>query len=76
MAVFLIVAFLTKKVSAGSLAAAVSITIFSLLFHVTAPKLFLAIFAMCVAILRHRSNIKRLAEGTEPDFKAAEGKKP
>ena len=75
VAVFLIVAFLTKKVSAGSLAAAVSITIFSLLFHVTAPKLFLAIFAMCVAILRHRSNIKRLAEGTEADFKAAEPEK-
>ena len=72
VAVFLIVAFLTKKVSAGSLAASISITVFALLFHVSTPKLLLAIFAMCVAVFQHRSNIKRLAEGTEADFKAAE----
>lgn len=71
VAVFLIVAFLTKKVSAGSLAASVSITVFALLFHVSMPKLILALFAMCLAIFQHRSNIKRLAEGTEADFKAA-----
>ena len=69
--VFLIVAFLTKKVSAGSLAASIAITVFALLFHVTTPKLILAIAAMCIAIFQHRSNIKRLAEGTEADFKAA-----
>ena len=68
--VFLIVAFLTKKVSAGSLAASVAIV-----FRVSTPKLVLAIFAMCVAIFQHRSNIKRLAEGTEADFKAAEPEK-
>lgn len=75
IAVFLIVAFLTKKVSAGSLAAAISIIVFALIFHVSTPKLILAIFAMCVAIFQHRSNIKRLAEGTEADFKAAEPEK-
>ena len=69
--VFLIVAFLTKKVSAGSLAASVSIIFFAWIFHVSTPKLVLAIFAMCLAIFQHRSNIKRLAEGTEADFKAA-----
>ncbi len=73
--VFLIVAFLTKKVSAGSLAASVSIIVFALVFHVSTPRLILAIFAMCLAIFQHRSNIKRLAEGTEADFKAAEPEK-
>ena len=73
--VFLIVAFLTKKVSAGSLAASVAIVVFALIFHVSTPKLVLAIFSMCVAIFQHRSNIKRLAEGTEADFKAAEPEK-
>ena len=73
--VFLIVAFLTKKVSAGSLAACVAITVFALLFRVSTPKLILAITAMCIAVFQHRSNIKRLAEGTEADFKAAEPEK-
>ena len=71
IAVFLIVAFLTKKVSAGSLAAAIAIVVASLVFHVTTPKLVLAIAAACIAIFQHRSNIKRLSEGTESDFKAA-----
>ena len=75
VAVFLIVAFLTKKVSAGSLAASVAITVFALIFRVSTPKLVLAIFSMCVAIFQHRSNIQRLAEGTEADFNAAEPKK-
>ena len=73
--VFLIVAFLTKKVSAGSLAASIAVSILAIVFHVSTPKLVLAIFAMCVAIFQHRSNIKRLAEGTEADFKAAEPEK-
>lgn len=71
VAVFLIVAFLTKKVSAGSLAAAVAIVVFAAVFRVTTPKLIFAICAACVAIVQHRSNIKRLSEGTEADFKAA-----
>ena len=39
------------------------------------PRLILAIFCACLAIARHVPNIKRLADGTEPDFKAADGKK-
>ncbi len=70
--VFLIVAVLTKKVSAGSLAAAVAIIAFAFAFCVPLPKLLLAIGAACVAVFQHRSNIKRLSEGTEADFKAAE----
>ena len=73
--VFLIVAFLSKKVSLGSLAAAVAITVFSLIFSVSTPKLVLAIVAMCIAVFQHRGNIRRLIQGTEPDFKAADGDK-
>ena len=71
VAVFLIVAFSTKKVSAGSIAAAFSIVVFCYFFGVSAPKLILACYAGALAIFQHRSNIKRLIEGTEPDFKAA-----
>ena len=71
VAVFLIVAFLTKKVSAGSVAAALSLVLFAVALHVTAPKLILAVFTSCVAIFQHRANIKRLADGSEADFKAA-----
>lgn len=72
--VFLIVALLTKKVSLGSLAASVSITVASVIFAVGTPKIILAACAMCVAIYQHRANIKRLKKGTEPDFKAGEEK--
>lgn len=73
--VFLIVALLTKKVSAGSLAAAVAISVASVAFAVSIPKIILAVVAMCIAIFRHRTNIDRLSRGVEPDFKAADDKK-
>ena len=38
------------------------------------PKLLLAIYAAVLAVFQHRANIKRLSEGTEPDFKAADSK--
>ena len=72
--VFLIVAFLSKKVSLGSVCAAVAVVIFSLVFAAPLPRLLLAIYAAALAIFQHRANIRRLSEGTEPDFKAADGK--
>ena len=74
IATFLIVAFLSKKVSLGSICASLGITVFSLVFHVSSPRLILAICAMCLAIFQHRGNIRRLISGTEPDFKAARRK--
>ena len=74
VAAFLLVALLTRKVSLGSLAAAIAITPAAFLFQVGTPKIILAILAMCLAIFQHRANIKRLASGTEPDFKAGEEK--
>ncbi len=74
IAVFLIVAFLSRKVSLGSIAASVAITAASLIFAVSTPKLVLAIVAMCLAVFQHRGNISRLLKGTEPDFKPAKKK--
>ena len=75
LAVFLIVALLTKKVSAGSIAASVAITVASVVFAVGTPKLVLAVVGMCIAIFQHRTNIDRLSRGVEPDFKAADDRK-
>ena len=72
--VFPIAAFLSKKASFGSLCAAVAIVALALIFAVPLPKLLLAIYAAVLAVFQHRANIKRLSEGTEPDFKAADTK--
>ena len=72
--VFLIAAFLSKKASLGSVCAAVAVVALSFLFAVPLPRLLLAIYAAVLAIFQHRSNLKRLSEGTEPDFKAADTK--
>ena len=71
---FLLGSLLSKKVSVGSLCGAVAIVASSFLFHVSTPRLILSIFCACLAIARHWPNIKRLAEGTEPDFKAGKRK--
>ena len=63
---------LKKLLICDLITAALAIVVFSLLFHVTTPKLVLAIAACCIAVFQHRANIKRLSEGTEADFKAAE----
>ena len=74
VAAFLLGSLLSRKVSVGSLCGAVAIAAFSLLFHVSTPRLILSGFCACLAIARHSANIKRLIEGTEPDFKAGKGK--
>ena len=74
VAVFLIAAFLSKKASVGSVCAAVAVVVLSFVFAVPLPRLLLAIYAAALAVFQHRANLKRLSEGTEPDFKAADGK--
>ena len=73
--VFFAVALTSKKVSLGSVCAAVSITVTSIIFKVPGPRLALAACAMVLAIFQHRTNIRRLLNGTEPDFKAAHNNK-
>ena len=67
---FLIAAFVSKRVSLGSITAAVALTAAALCLSVGTPKLVLAVFCSAVVIIRHRENIARLIKGTEPEFKA------
>ena len=71
LAIFLIVALLTKKVSPGSLTAAVVVPMLTVIFQKGLPKILLAIFCGLLVIYQHRANIRRLINGTEPDFHAA-----
>lgn len=68
---FLIGALLTKKVSFGSLCGAIAIFISAAAFGVSSPRLILAAGAMLLVIARHRDNIVRLLNGSEPDFRPA-----
>ena len=71
IAVFLLVAFISKKVSLGSMCAAVTIMVTAFIFHLSTPKIILAVAAPLLVIFQHRENIKRLINGTEKDFKPA-----
>lgn len=71
IATFLISAFLSKKVSLGSVCASVSISVAALIFQVSTPRLILAFVGMVIVVFQHRENISRLIKGTEPDFKPA-----
>ena len=72
--VFFTVALLTKKVSAGSVCAALALVICAVAFPVGTPKLILGVLTGLLVIWQHRANIRRLLNGTEPDFKAARPK--
>ncbi len=73
---FFVGALLTKKVSVGSISAAVMITVAALVVGVSTPKLVLCVCGMCLVVFQHRENIRRLIKGTEPDFKAAKNLPP
>lgn len=68
---FFVGALLTKKVSVGSICAALMLTISSLVLDIQGPKMVLCVVGMCLVVFQHRENIRRLIKGTEPDFKAA-----
>lgn len=74
LSVFIIIAVCSKKVSLGSICAAASIIICSIVMPVGVPKMILGITVPTLVIIQHRGNIKRLLNGTEKDFKA--GKRP
>ncbi|MCR5090306.1 MAG: glycerol-3-phosphate 1-O-acyltransferase PlsY [Oscillospiraceae bacterium] len=69
--VFFITALLSKKVSLGSLAAAIAIVPATAVFAPRPELLVLAVVGMCLTVYRHRDNIRRLRSRTEPDFRAA-----
>lgn len=73
-AAFFIAALPTKKVSFGSLCGALAILISAAAFGASTPRLILAAGAMLLVIVRHKENIVRLINGSEPDFHPAESK--
>lgn len=68
---FALFAVLSRKVSLGSVGAAVTGFCAAAFLGLDLPRLLLAAFAMLLVLLRHRENILRLINGTEPDFKPA-----
>lgn len=71
IACFLLGAFLSKKVSLGSVLGALAAGIGPFIFGVSGPRMVLGVVAMCIVVYRHKENIVRLIKGMEPDFKAA-----
>ena len=69
--VFFVVALLSRKVSLGSVCAALSILIAALAFELSLPRVLLAGLGMALVVFQHRDNIYRLINGTEADFHAA-----
>lgn len=74
-AVFLLGAFISKKVSLGSVLAAVTMII--AVFFITDLTSFriLAVFTATIVLFRHIPNIRRLIRGEEPDFSLPSKKK-
>ncbi len=71
IAVFLIVAFLFKIASVASMSGAIAQAAAAFLFTGSLPLILLAVFTAILVVFMHRSNIRRLIAGTEPQFHAA-----
>ena len=75
VAAFLIGALISKKVSVGSITAALTIVPSTWIFAPRPSMIALSVFACVLAITRHSENIRRLRAGTEPDFRAGKAEK-
>lgn len=70
MAVFFAVALIGKKVSLGSICAAISLPIAAYIFNVPDRLLIMNVFAALLVVFMHRENIRRLLSGEESNFRA------
>ena len=76
IAIFLILAFVSKRVSVGSLSAGLSYPFVMLLLGgFSWHQLALGFFILALIFFSHRENIKRIIAGTEPVFRAGRQKK-
>jgi acyl phosphate:glycerol-3-phosphate acyltransferase len=66
IAVFGIAIAISRIVSISSIAGAVSVTIWMLVFHQPLPSIIFAIVGGIYVIWRHNANIQRIMAGTEP----------
>ena len=70
VAIFLAALLLSRKSAVASLAAAAAFPILVLIFCRDLPSFLFALLCSGLIIYRHKENIKRLKNGTEPDFRA------
>jgi glycerol-3-phosphate acyltransferase PlsY len=70
LGVFLLTVVATRYISLGSILAALSVPLLILMFGYPQPIFLATLFIAILVIWRHRSNIKRLLDGTENRFKA------
>ena len=75
VAAFLIGALISRKVSVGSIAAAITVVPTTWIFAPRPSMIALSVFACVLSITRHSENIRRLRAGTEPDFRAGKAEK-
>lgn len=75
-AIFLCVAFASRKVSLGSVCAAAALPVLTAVFHCGAVMTAACAVGAAFVIFRHRTNIARLIKGTEPDFRARKVRGP
>lgn len=68
MAVFFATAAISRKVSLGSVTAAVSLPLASWLTSAGEEIIMMNVFSAALVVFMHRGNISRLINGTEPDF--------
>jgi glycerol-3-phosphate acyltransferase PlsY len=66
LGVFAVVVAISRIVSLSSIAGAIAVTIFMVLFHQPLPYILFGILGGLYVIVRHRSNIERILAGTEP----------
>ena len=68
VAVFALVALLSKTASVSSMSAAGMVAVGTILFAPSTAQLLLGLFTCALVLFMHRSNIRRLIAGTEPKF--------
>ncbi|MCC5634673.1 glycerol-3-phosphate 1-O-acyltransferase PlsY [Nostoc sp. CHAB 5844] len=66
LGVFAVVVAISRIVSLSSIAGAIAVSIFMVVFHQPLPYILFGILGGFYVIVRHRSNIERLLAGTEP----------
>ena len=71
LAVFALTALISRRVSLGSMVTAAMAPLILWLFHYPALVIGVAAFIGAAIIFRHRSNIQRLINGSEPRFRSA-----
>ena len=67
--VFLLAAFLSRRVSVGSISAALALAAASFFLAPDVPRIFLGLFAGILTVYMHKDNIERLIHGEEKEFR-------